>query len=120
VALRLPATFFRTGDRFQLDALLYNRGAPITATPLFVILDVFGEYYLWPAWQRFEGVLRRGYDFQMVPVPTGVRVRSIIPAFDWPPTGASAEGLRFWGVLTDPQVSRVLGESSVVEFGFSS
>jgi hypothetical protein len=46
---------------------------------------------------------------------------SIIGPFEWPDTGgASAENLKFYGALLDPELTQIVGGWDAETFGFGS
>lgn len=115
VSLELPSDMFRYKDLFYLNARVGNPGQVITGVPLFVILDVAGELFFWPSWVAMHD----GFDYQVIDVDNGVRVVPILPPFEWPKITGTMTGLHFYGGMTRPDFSRLLGDMDVVTFGFT-
>jgi hypothetical protein len=79
ITLRLPNDLFHTGDTFQLDLDIDNPGPPVAAD-LYVLLQVFSEFWFYPSWRPLD----EGLDFQAVTYDTGQSTMSIIPPFTLP------------------------------------
>jgi len=114
VTLVMPSGFYETGDVFHLTAEVCNAApSQLTGHPLFVILDVAGQYWFAPGWGQEVSYINRTY-------PHGTSVLEIIPEFPWPSATGSASGIIFWGAMTDSAMTSLFGEMSRIEFGFSS
>ncbi len=116
VKLDLSQDFFEPGDPFQLDAVLLNNTASDwSGLCLFVILEVSGSYWFAPSWTGGT----EGIDYYAVDLVTGSHnMLPIIPEFAWPEGARSADGLIFYGAVTDPAVTQILGNLDVVMFGY--
>lgn len=114
VRLWMPATFFSPGDPCGLQAQLFNFYNPQVAL-LFVVLDINGQYWFWDDWSQ-------EMDFVALRIFIGVTELTIIPEFTWPDTGmCSLVGLRFWGAMTNEEMTVVLGDSEGIglwNFGY--
>jgi hypothetical protein len=118
VTLEMPATYFRPGDTCGLQATLGNPGAPLTAVPLFVLLDVAGNYWAWPSWQQLTPPLTENVHYKLVDVPTGSTELEIIPTFTWPDVQGSLEGITFIGAMVDPAFTGLIGDAGTFTFGY--
>ena len=87
---------------------------PLAGLPLFVILDVYGSYYLAPSFRPLD----QGVDFYEFDYPPGETVVTVIPEFLWPAGVGSAAGLIFYSALTDPGVTALVGSLGQWEFAF--
>ncbi len=114
VTLNMSDTNLVPGDICFLDAIIENPDAPKTNVPLFVLLDVFGTYYSAPEWQDINEHL----SYYTLDLDTGRTVQEVLPAFYWPEDVGSAEGLKFYGAMTTPDMTELLGEMDTVEFGW--
>ncbi len=116
VKLDLSQDFFEPGDVFRLDAVLLNNSASDwSGLCLFVILEVYGCYWFAPSWTGGT----EGIDRYAVDLATGSHtVLPIIPDFAWPEGTGSANGLIFYGAVTDQAVAQILGDLDVVMFGY--
>lgn len=115
VVLEMPDTLFSQGENCYLDALVCNdEGQELVDYPLFVILDVAGDYWLAPGW----GHVSEGLDFIDQDYPEGETRVSVIPSFPWPGGVGSGSSIIFWGALTDPAITNVVGVLGQWTFGW--
>jgi len=115
VTLTLTDTWFTPGDVFSCTASICNNaGAILSGYPLFVVLDVFGEYFWGPDWTTtFDNYLDE------VPIlEEGMTNQVIIPEFTWPDGAGSASGIRFISCVTDPAITIAYGEIAIADFGW--
>lgn len=113
--LIMADTHLQPGDTLALDVLITNPGDDLTDVPLFVLLDVFGEYWFWPRWRHYPPDI----DWKNVDVPQGSVRIEIIPEFTWPDVGTGlVEGLRFHAALLNEAMTEVLGEVDTVEWSY--
>jgi hypothetical protein len=112
VNLLLNKLEFHPGDLFDLLLQAYNPGPALMADH-YVILDAFGEYYIWPSWTTYPPNI----DFRTAQVETGLNNTSIL-RFIWPQTQGSADGLVFWAALCRSGTFEILGEVNMVVWGF--
>jgi hypothetical protein len=114
VELLLPASHFRPGDLFQLQARICNpEEITYWRIPFFVVLDLFGELYFAPSW----GSALDHYTITLFPGPLTMQV---IPTFVWPAGVPDAEGVYFHGALTDAEMTTILGSPASESFGWSA
>jgi len=109
--LSLNQGLFRPDDRFVLTVRGTNPGPPCTAVQC-IVLDVYGEYYFWPAWDRSLGGDRRQ-------VPQGYEQTETILDFIWPASAGTASDIRFWAAFLDPQQESILGEYDMLAFSYT-
>ncbi len=108
----MPATYFREGDPCSLTATVTNYSyQDLTDIPIFVVLDVYGEYWLWPEWEQTPA-------YALINIPVGSQEIPVINPFTWPSNTGSATSIIFWGALTKPDFSDVLGTFGFWEFGW--
>jgi len=74
---------------------------------LYVVLDVFQDYYFYPSWSHYPD---EGIDKASLSLPGARVTRHDILAFTWPPNAGSASGIKFWGAMLDPATAELLGE----------
>lgn len=117
VEMEMPAGYFSPGDECWLMAYISNgEGVALEDVPLFVILDVAGQYWFYPGWVHYPD---QGIDYNIVDLDIGRTKVGIIPEFTWPDTGEQiVEGIIFWGAMTDQSISEVLGIIGQWTFGF--
>ncbi len=112
VTLWMPDTHFCPGDTVSCQAELCNQtGETMLETPLFVLLNVYGEYFFAPSFSTF--------DCYTLDIPTGESSQVIVPEFTWPIDTGSAENITWLAVLTNPQMSALIGEINTWTFGWS-
>ncbi len=111
VRLEMPKEMYHAGDECYLKADLTNPGSPLTAVPLFVILDVYQVYFYYPDWTDLPG-----YAFH--DIPNGVTTLSVIDSFTWPENAGEAQNIIFWAAMTNPQLSEILGNMDSFTFGW--
>ncbi len=113
VRLEMPDDYFSPGETCGLNASLINPEQPMQNVPLFVILDILGEYWYWDDWTH-------DVDFNCVEVPSGQTEITIIEEFIWPDTGDDAmENLMFLGAMTNSEMTEVLsGLEGIGEWTF--
>ena len=117
VQLLMPREIFTPGDVCWLKAQVCNhQGETLQGYPLFVILDVYGALFFAPSFnQVYDNYLQQYPTFD--PGPTEVEV---LPPFEWPQVDGELNGVLFYGALTDPDITGLVGTYDVVEFGWSS
>ncbi len=120
VQLELNRTIFHPGESFQLDGFLNNPSSTsLSDTPLFIMLDVYGEFFFWPSWRHFNPSNPDTIDFEYLSVPPGSTQVDLFPSFIWPDTGdAAVDNLAFYAAMLNQNFSSILGESAVVIWGF--
>ncbi len=92
--LNLRDRHLSCGDEF---ALKRSCGNPLTtALPIdeFVILDVYGSYWFWPAWSA-------EINFQPGTMNPDSCLIDPVLSFQWPDVEGTFTGLRFWGAILD-------------------
>jgi len=78
VELDLPIAV-RPGETFSVTGYLNNPGPIQEDVPVFVLLDVYGEYWFWPGWQHFDSETGAGLDFKLMDVITGSSPFDVFP-----------------------------------------
>nr|HPQ41072.1 right-handed parallel beta-helix repeat-containing protein [bacterium] len=64
VTLDMPRTMFTPGDGCYLKVQIQNDGSGILHASLIVVLDAYGDYFMWPSWNSY-------FDRKTVSVPGG-------------------------------------------------
>jgi hypothetical protein len=112
VTITMPAHQYRPGDPCYCMVTVTNGDPePLIDHPLIVILDVYGEYFYAPS---FTG----DFDYYAGPWPHGTTPVDALPVFTWPDTGTTASGIIWYAAITDPAVTRIVGEWDAWEFGW--
>lgn len=116
VSIEMPSDFYRPGQPFFCRATVCNPSAsPLISYPLFVILEVADTFFFAPSFNStFDCYLSQYSSF-----PPGTTTVTVIPEFAWPVTKSSNEDAKFYGAITNPEVSKIEGEMAIVTFGWS-
>jgi len=107
----LNQAVYRAGDTFSLTVTACNgsREEPIE-NPIFVILDVYGEYFFAPSWSSF--------DYYKWEVPPCSCISKEILMFIWPYGAGQGTGLIIYCAMTDVSFSEIIGDFSMCMFGW--
>ncbi len=111
VILVISGQMFTGGDDFSMIAQCRGDSGDSSAD-LYVILDVYGEYWFHPGWtQDAESELIDLDGFNPVDIT--------ILDFTWPEGDfGSADDLVFWGAILKPGTSLIIGDIDSVVFGY--
>lgn len=115
VEIWMPAQLFAPGDLCSCHVTVCNAGAAnLTGIPLMVILDVYGALYFAPGFNAFDTYL------ELYPVfaPGSTQVE-VLPSFSWPTGAGVASGINFYGALTNPEMTAIVGDMDHWEFGWT-
>ncbi len=107
----MPDDFFQPGDTCYCTTTVCNATTETYHDiPLFVVLDIYGNYYFAPDFTDFT--------YFVVNLTPGLREVTILKEFTWP-TGAGALSDIYWyAALTDQQVTTTVGNVAVFKFGW--
>ncbi len=109
--LNLNQDTFQAGDDFDLRFVWCNAEATKTGM-LFVILDIFGEFWFHPDWTQ-------DVSWENITFPTmSSFIQKQILFFEWPENAGELHDIRFWTGVLDAHTGAVLGEISFVNWGF--
>ena len=96
-----------------------NPGATITNVPLFVVRDVYSQYFFWPSWKLYNPPEQPDLDYSFVDLNTGQQIIPVLPTFYWPDTGtAVVDNLFFYGAVMDTEFTSVIGNLDIKPFGY--
>ncbi len=115
VTISMPSMMFRAGDPCNCRVSVCNAETHIlNGYPLFVILDVFGDYFFAPSFnQIFDDYLEQYPQFAI-----GETFVTVLPDFAWPDNVNAVNGVIWYAALTDPSMSQIIGEWDQWEFGW--
>ncbi len=113
VRLTMPAHYYSPHDECRLDLTLNNSGFQRNNVVLFVVLDVYSQFFFYPDWNETVD-----YSANTLDLHHGVRQMSIIPQFNWPAGIGHGGPARFLSMMTDQNVSEIIGEMDDWEFSW--
>ncbi len=112
VTLEMPSHMFHPGDPCYLKAFVCNPSADTyNQVPVFVILEVGSQYFFAPSFTSFDH-----YTLNVTP---GMHELVPLPNFAWPSGVGSADGLTFYGAMTDQAITTLFGELDTWTFGWA-
>lgn len=80
IEFQMPATHFGEGDLFWCDLNYSNQGETVQVD-LYILLDVYGDFFCYPAWQSIND----GLPFERMTIAEGEEdVITVLPAFVMP------------------------------------
>ncbi|MBN1355164.1 hypothetical protein JXA40_02725 [bacterium] len=110
VTIRMPSNLYHPGDSCFCRAIVCNSSDdPIDGYPLLVLLEVAGEYFFAPGFTRDLDA----YSLSFAPGTTSVEV---IPEFIWPDGAGSFSGAVWYGALTNPEITELVGNYGMFRF----
>lgn len=113
VKINMPSDMYLPGTTCSCSVTVCNPDADTYSdTPVFVILDVFGEYFFAPAFNDF--------DHYTIDVTPGRQVIDVLPPFVWPAGTGAVTGIWFYAGMTDLAITELLGSFDSFEFGWNS
>lgn len=91
--------------------IVQNSGTDMmTENPLFVILDVYGNYYFAPSFNNF--------DYYTASFAPGRTLIAVLDEFHWSEGLGSGQAI-FYSAITDAEITEIVGEMSTLEFEWS-
>ncbi len=110
VQIFMPYDYYYPGMLCSCQAIVCNaEGKTLTHHPLFVILQIADQYYFAPDFSDFANYDR---DFSQ-----GESIILVLPEFQWPAGAGSFEGAKWYGALTNAEMTEIFG--TMGEFTFS-
>ncbi len=113
--MEMPLETFFPGDTCYCKVYVCNReGNTLKGHPIFIILDVYGSYFFAPGFtEEFDNYLD-----EYPEIPEMESEIEVLPEFQWPSGAGCAEGIMWYGAITDPGVSHLVGELGTFAFGW--
>ncbi len=110
--ITMPGAEFHPGDPCFVDVTICNPDVETYKDiPVFVILDVYGEYFFAPSYSDFEH-----YNMD---VARGETIINVLPEFIWPTNSGSASGVFWYAGMTNPEMTALFGAMDTFEFGWT-
>lgn len=110
ITLQINQTMFNAGDLFDLRHQIIRQGSAVTLDK-YIILDVYGSYFFGPGWTQ-------NLDFETQTFPDGYNQTLPILNFQWPEVSGHAGGLKFYAGCLYAGTVNLVGDISMVEFGY--
>ncbi len=111
----MPADSFKAGDTCSCTVRVFNEEETVLeGYPLFVVLDVFGQYFFGPGFTETpQHYLSLYPQFEM-----GLTEVEVLPEFTWPDLPGTVTGIQWISALTTPEMDAVFGDISMFTFGW--
>ena len=114
VRIVMPADYFRPGNQFYCHAVVCNaEGENLIGYPLFVILDIAGQYFFAPTFISYDNYIDQYNEF-----PMGETQVIVLDSFAWPEGAGSMNQVTWYAALTDPNVQELVGDFAATSFGW--
>ncbi|HPQ41531.1 MAG TPA: right-handed parallel beta-helix repeat-containing protein [bacterium] len=111
VVLRLSDDVFTGGERFLLEA---DCTVPAAGSyDLYVMLDIYGLYYFYPAWTEALNHAR-------IDIDAGLTRTETILDFTWPDGDLGSAAIFIWGLMTQPDSWELVGNFDQAYFEYTS
>jgi hypothetical protein len=117
IYLRLSKNFFRPGDVFKLETIVWNPDLSMHNVMLLVCLEAHGTFFFWPSWTPYQSG-DTSFDFGRRDFSYGETVSEIIPAFFWPDIRDWGLGYLLYACLLSPDGSELLSNIDIALWGF--
>lgn len=115
MTFEMPGLRFRGGDTVYLNLYLVNPTAVAVDADLYVLMEVYGEFFAYPTWENID----EGLPKTEISVLAGsIDPKSLIPAFTMP-TVANAGPFYFYCAAFEPDtlaVETLIGNVDMWEF----
>ena len=110
--IHMPSIYYHPGDMCECLLEINNRGpAEFTDLVLFMVLDVYGEFYCMPGASAF--------DYYPLYLPPGQTIKEILPRFFWPDNCGEAFNINWFAGITDSRFSKVISNIDSFTFGWA-
>ncbi len=117
VTLFMPSREYTSGEPCFCQAIVCNtEQSTLEHYPLFVILDVFGEFFFGPGFTQQPD----NYSREFPAFRSGPTAVEVVPLFNWPGLQEPADGITFYGALTTPDMTSIFGEIGAFSFGWTN
>ncbi|MCD4654015.1 hypothetical protein K8T06_08765 [bacterium] len=111
VIIDMPATTYHAGDEFYCRVFSCNpTDTSYSDIPLFVILDIYGNYYFAPSFTDYDH-----YSLLLVP---GFNKTMVIQSISWPTVESVCSNVWFHAGMTDRAITELLGDPDSFMFGW--
>jgi hypothetical protein len=105
--LMLDDTMIEDGDLFHLHYNVYNPTDTAYNADIWIILDVYGQLFMYPSWVNIEDNV--DYRANVMIDPMTIHHRAAL-LFIWPSDVGAADGLYFHGAATSAGTFDFIGD----------
>ncbi len=110
--IKMPSHLFRPGDIASCIGSVWNPHEYVLDEYLFfAVLDIWGTYYCAPSYTEI--------DYYFLDCNPGLTEIPIMPEFTWPSGVGSATGIVWYAALINPEMTELVSEIGVFDFGWS-
>ncbi len=114
VTIYMPAETFRPDDICSCDVTVRNcETVTLENYPLFVILDIAGNYYFAPSFSDYDNFMSTFSEF-----PVGETNVKVLPEFRWPHGAGTFSGASWISALTNPEITALFGDMDTFTFNW--
>ena len=111
VTIEMPLKHYVPDDLCSVDVIVHNAGPDsLIGKPLFVVLDILGEFYCAPGFSSF--------DYYSFGFSSGVTRLSILDDFSWPSGAGSFSGVTWYAGFSNREMTELLGEMGMFTFSW--
>ncbi len=115
VTLWMPSVALTPGDLCECMVTVNNyENANLKEYPLFVILDIYNQYFFAPSFSSYDNYLQRYPEF-----PLGSTMIPVLPSFEWPGGVGSGGPVYWYAGLTNPGMTELFGDMDTLSFVWS-
>ncbi|MGB3976278.1 MAG: C25 family cysteine peptidase [bacterium] len=110
--IHMPSDFYHPGDKCECALEINNKGPiELNELALFVVLDIYGEYYCMPDASSFS--------YYPLYLPPGHTYKIILPGFLWPENCGEAANINWFAGVTDSVFTKVISNIDTFTFGWA-
>jgi hypothetical protein len=112
VYLEMPKDYYVAGDIcYVLLTVANDTSTSYFDVPLFVLLDIHGQFYLWPSWTD--------WDYALIDIPPiHEEDFQIVEPFIWPQVDFTISSVWFVAGVTNSDMNEIIGRYDMFEFGW--
>ncbi len=111
--IEMPSSDYHPGDTCYCNVYLCNTTQETHVnTPIFVVLDVYGNYFFAPSFSETEA------DHYTRDVQPGRDVIEVLQVFTWPENAGSAENIIWYAAMTNQEMTELWGEMDMFTFSW--
>ena len=102
---------YYAGDQFELTYQIDNSNKSGTNADLYIVLDVWGNYYFYPTWSE-------DISYENIDIPEDTIIEKTILNFTWPEGAGEGNDIKFYIALCEPDTYNLLTDFDSCSFSF--